>query len=348
MVDTAKKAILCKQVAIAVFLDIKGAFDNLSSEAEAIEDGLNGHKVGNDLTEWFCSYLNSRYCRVKGSKQYFKLVKGMGQGGVLSPTVWNYVMDSFLSTFSNHKVDAYSYADDGALIVVSRDIVTARRHMQDAVTRAQIWATGLGLEFSMSKTKVMIFSRQRDPPTLTCPIIMNGAHLEVVDQFKYLGITLDSKLRWIPHITNKSQKAIKHLMLLHKGLGTTWGPSPAITIWLCTGIVRPALTYEAATWSRAAATKAMAAKLKEIQRLGMIMIAPIRRNTPMSGLEIALGVPPLDLHIQYLASSTYNRLNLTPNGRTGQATEKTHDQTKKKACSVTLTDQVEKEDLAQA
>jgi retron-type reverse transcriptase len=127
IVDTAEKDILCKQVAIAVFLDIKGAFDNLSSKA--IEDGLKGHKVENDLTEWFCSYLNSRYCRVKGSKQYVKLVKGTGQGGVLSPTVWNYVMDSFLTTFSNHKVDTYSYADNGALIVVSCDIVTARRHM---------------------------------------------------------------------------------------------------------------------------------------------------------------------------------------------------------------------------
>jgi hypothetical protein len=58
-VDAAEKAILRKQVAIAVFLDIKGTFNNLSSEA--IEDGLNGHKVENYLTEWFCSYLNSRY-----------------------------------------------------------------------------------------------------------------------------------------------------------------------------------------------------------------------------------------------------------------------------------------------
>jgi retron-type reverse transcriptase len=60
MVDTAEKAILRKQVAIVVFLDIKGPFENLSSKA--IEDGLNGHKEENDLTEWFCSYLNSRYC----------------------------------------------------------------------------------------------------------------------------------------------------------------------------------------------------------------------------------------------------------------------------------------------
>jgi hypothetical protein len=111
-------------------------------------------------------------------------------------------------------------------------------------------------------------------------------------------------------------------MLLHKGLGTTWGPSPPITLWLYTGIVRPTLTYGAAIWSRAAAKRAMAAKLKKIQRLGMIIIAPIRRNTPMSGLEIALGVLPLDLHIQYLASSTYNRLNLTPNGWTGQSGRK--------------------------
>jgi hypothetical protein len=45
----------------------------------------------------------------------------------------------------------------------------------------------------------------------------------------------------------------------------------------------------------------------------------MQRNTPTAGLKVILGVPPLSLYIQSLASATYNRLHLKPNVRlTGQ------------------------------
>jgi hypothetical protein len=47
-VDTAEKAILCRYVALALFLDIKGAFDNLTTES--IEDGMNSHGVEEEFT----------------------------------------------------------------------------------------------------------------------------------------------------------------------------------------------------------------------------------------------------------------------------------------------------------
>jgi hypothetical protein len=51
LVDTDKKAILRRNVALAVFLDIKGAFDNLNTES--IEDGMNSHGAEDELTGWF-------------------------------------------------------------------------------------------------------------------------------------------------------------------------------------------------------------------------------------------------------------------------------------------------------
>jgi hypothetical protein len=67
LVNTAEKAILRRNVTLAVFLDIKGAFDSLTTES--IEDGMNSHGVEEELTGWFCNYLNVRYCRVKRNKQ---------------------------------------------------------------------------------------------------------------------------------------------------------------------------------------------------------------------------------------------------------------------------------------
>jgi hypothetical protein len=176
----------------------------------------------------------------------------------------------------------------------------------------------MGLEFAIAKTTAMVFSRRRSPAILSQPLLMNGSEVEVVQDFKCLGVTLDHQLRWRIHIKNKIAKAKKHLMFLHKGLGTTWGPTPAITLWLYTCIVRPALTYGAAVWSVATHKKGIVKELKKVQRLGMLMVAPVRRKTPTSGLEVTLGVPPLHLYIQNLATSTYARLDLAPKGWRGQ------------------------------
>jgi hypothetical protein len=56
-------------VALAVFLDIKGAFDNLSSNT--IAQGMLDYNVDKDIEGWIKNYLGHRYCKVKGSNQFF-------------------------------------------------------------------------------------------------------------------------------------------------------------------------------------------------------------------------------------------------------------------------------------
>jgi hypothetical protein len=50
--------------------------------------------------------------------------------------------------------EVIGYADDGALVIVARDIGFAQRQMQTALDVAQEWATDVGLNFSIAKTKV--------------------------------------------------------------------------------------------------------------------------------------------------------------------------------------------------
>jgi hypothetical protein len=84
-------------------------------------------------------------------------------------------MDSFLDIFEEHPVEAIAYADDGALIIVAANLETARIEMQNELDIAQTWATEMGLEFAIAKTKAMVFSRHRSPPTLSQPLLMNDS-----------------------------------------------------------------------------------------------------------------------------------------------------------------------------
>jgi hypothetical protein len=147
---------------------------------------------------------------------------------------------------------------------------------------------------------------------------MAEEEIEIVWTFKYLGVLMDSRLDWGPHIDQKVIKAKRYLMMMHKGLGASWGPTPAITLWLYTGIIRPFLTYGSVVWARKTAQTRSANKLKKVQRLGMLLVAPMRQHSPTAGLEVILGVSPLNLYIQYLGARTCTRLSLKPNQWSGR------------------------------
>jgi hypothetical protein len=111
-------------------------------------------------------------------------------------------------------------------------------------------------------------------------------------------------------------------MMIQQGVGTTWGPTPSVILWLYTGIIRPFVTYGAVVWAGKSAMARVASKLLKIQCMGMIRVAPMRQHTPTAGLETILGLPPLDLYIQYLAITTFHHLNLQPRNWEGVASTK--------------------------
>jgi hypothetical protein len=65
-------------------------------------------------------------------------------------------------------------------------MTTALMQMQSAIYKAESWATAFGLQFSEAKTKKIIFSRSKEPPTLPSRLIMADEDIEVMDTFKYL------------------------------------------------------------------------------------------------------------------------------------------------------------------
>ena len=314
VVDRVERALSTRKVALAVFLDIEGAFDNATSHA--IETGMREHGVDEDCIQWFVNFLNNRITSVRGQRKKFKLKKGTGQGGVLSPVAWNYIMDTFLALFDRGRTEAFGYADDGALIIIANNIETATRLMQKALNKVCRWAQQKQLTFSAQKSVAVVFTRKKDN-VLPKALKLYDTPLKVVKEVKYLGVKLHHKLRWKPHIRDKITSAKKHLMCIRNGFGSTWGPPPHINLWIYTGIVRPAITYGAVVWANSTNSAYIQRDLQRVQRLGLIMIAPMRQSTPTAGLEFLTGVPPLDLLIQETAIQTSTRLNLKPSGWCG-------------------------------
>jgi hypothetical protein len=75
-----------------------------------------------------------------GSSLTAKVVGGCPQGGVLSPLLWNLVVDRLLVATSDLGFSAFGYADNIIIIVQSKFAHTVRELMQSALDVVVKWA----------------------------------------------------------------------------------------------------------------------------------------------------------------------------------------------------------------
>ena len=85
-----------KKTALGIFLNIVGAFDNITDSG--IADVLRELGVSSFLVHWIENLLGHHTVQVElnGEKIKREVVKGNPQGGILSPFLWNCVLNSLL------------------------------------------------------------------------------------------------------------------------------------------------------------------------------------------------------------------------------------------------------------
>ena len=66
----------------------------------------------------------------------------------------------------------------------------------------------------MSKTKFMIFGKRRINTRLQIEI--DGVAIERVNENKFLGVTIDDRLSWKPHITHVKYKVARSIAVINK------------------------------------------------------------------------------------------------------------------------------------
>jgi hypothetical protein len=305
MVNGIEKSVCRNQFALGIFLDISGAFDNLDPEAAL--RGMKAKGISKPIIKWYGHYLFNRYINtsIGGLEARRKLTRGTPQGGVLSPVIWNLAFDELLDMFDEGPVKVTGFADDAGLLITGPDPQSLADIGQKAVDKAVDWGHKNGLTFGAAKTVIVLF-KGRGKCKMPKPMKVDGITIEYSKTVKYLGITLDDKLTFNEHIKDKVKKGKGLLMKTKQAIGQLWGPSPELMRWSYTGIVRPMVTYGSVIWAHKAKDHQKA--LDRLQRLAMLNITHILRSAPTRGLEVIMGIPPLDLHLMRLAEATSIRI----------------------------------------
>ena len=214
--------------ALAVMYDVEGAFSDTSFQA--LDEGMRDFEMHWGVRRWILDMLVGRrvLVNVKGCEREREASRGCPQGGVLSPTLWNMMMDGHLREMQETYKEAHcqAYADDGALLFVGWDPGVLRARAQLALRTVQHWARSKGLRINAAKTESIMFTRRRK--WLMNPLTLDGVGIPLKEEVKYLGVILDRHLTWRAHCEWKAKACARILMSCRRIVGNSWGIRPQI------------------------------------------------------------------------------------------------------------------------
>ena len=277
---------------VGVFLDVAAAFDNLTFDS--IIKALRKRGIDEQIISWYEHYINNRTCvaELKGIKLIRLILKGTAQGAVLSPILWNMVADDILHKFNKIATFINGFADDLALLRYGKTLTDICKHLNNALSKVHVWAEENGLQLSPEKTHAVIFTRKNKYVVPHGLLHINNVPINFTKTVKYLGLLIDHKLSWKPHIDAKLANCKKHFYQLRSAIGQNWGLNTQSILWLFTAVIRPSLTYGSYIWAHAL-TSTQQNSLASFQRSILKSTATLHNTTPGATLNLVFDVLPI-------------------------------------------------------
>ena len=230
-----------KENVLAVFVDLTKAFDKVWKTGLLFK--LLNKRVERKMYCWIHNFLQYRTARGKLDEKFshhITLPQGIPQGGVISPTLFLVFIDDIAGQISKH-VSRALHADDFSASIAAEHLSIASRRIQDALNLVAKWASDWGVEINATKMVSTVFSLSPAPET--AHIYLNGNQLDLEDTPTYLGVKLDKRLRWSPHLIDIENQATRKLVIMKKLSRASWGANSSILQRVNTGTVRPTLGY---------------------------------------------------------------------------------------------------------
>ena len=162
------------------------------------------------------SYLSERYQVVKVNDviSETKLIStGVPQGSVLGPLLYLIYVNE-LPNISN-QFSTCLFADDTTLIFENSNKYELFNQCDYGVNLFFSWCCANRLSINISKTNMMLFSNILTPLDIA-DVFMNNKKIEYASSTRFLGVTIDDKLKFNLHINAITKKISKNIGVLYK------------------------------------------------------------------------------------------------------------------------------------
>jgi len=201
-----------------------------------------------------------------------------------------------LEALETRDISATAYADDLVLIVGENSRSRVEESACVAIDTLLDWCTTYKLQIATEKTKAMLVKgnlhNERVPR-----IFILGKKIDFVVEHRYLGIYIDKKLSFIPHVQHLRDKINSLSGLLKRTIHDEWGLKRKAYQMLYKCLYVPVITYGAVAWYHRVSHSHVERVLNSIQRKLLLYITRACRTTSTAAMQVISGCKPIKLEI---------------------------------------------------
>ncbi|KAI3358985.1 hypothetical protein L3Q82_015375 [Scortum barcoo] len=191
---------------------------------------------------------------------------GAPQGTVLAPLLFTlYTSDFFYNSELCH---IQKYADDTAIVGCIRD--DREEEYRRLVGDFAAWCHTNHLQLNTSKTKELVIRLWEVQTKTTTSPALEGAEVEAVDSYRYLGLWLDNKLNWTTHTSHLYGKTQSRMYFLRRLLRSFNICSKLLQMFY-QSVVASVLFYTVVCWGGSISKKDTSRLDKLIRRAGSVV-----------------------------------------------------------------------------
>lgn len=274
---------------LLVTLDVKNAFNSL--RWNSIRRAVLKSKIQGNLRGIIFDYLQDRNItyRAEGEDVVQRVYGGVPQGSVLGPLLWNMVYDDLLRIKLPTGSQMVGYADDLALVLVSRNLEDLQLQLQRTMDITVDWYRKENLELAKDKTEVLLLTGRKVKGVL--PMQICDRVLTTKGPVKYLGVIFEGNQMFKAHTSAVTEKALKRIGALSRIMPNQMGGGYEARVLLYKTI-ESIVMYGAPAWASAMRHEGNRKIIRAAQRAALCRVVRAYRSTSLYALTTLAGCIP--------------------------------------------------------